>query len=335
MEAEVLEPETQALEIIQRDILITRAPQQVLDEAKLAAVALQDVISKKKRPVVMNGEQYLEFEDWQTLGRFYGVTAKIRGTAPVDYGEAHGFEAYADAVRADGMVISSAESMCMDDESNWKGKPAYQLRSMAQTRACAKVLRNVLAWVVVLAGYKTTPAEEMSGVEVNGHAEPAMRCPECGGQMWDNRATKKGKQPDYKCKDKSCNKAVWLNSESKEVNHRVKVQAVADAFKLLNQAGDVPIWTSRNANEWVAERFEGAEIDSLDDAQVDALLKMLSDRLDALKSGIGDERKNIIDVIKSNFDSETHLANFLKGRKLEDMTVPELKTLESEVVIPF
>lgn len=37
----------------------------------------------------------------------------------------------------------------------------FQLRSMAQTRACAKALRNVLAWVVMLAGYKTTPAEEM------------------------------------------------------------------------------------------------------------------------------------------------------------------------------
>jgi len=34
---------------------------------------------------------------------------------------------------------------------------------MAQTRACAKALRNVLAWVVVLAGYRATPAEEMQG----------------------------------------------------------------------------------------------------------------------------------------------------------------------------
>jgi len=32
---------------------------------------------------------------------------------------------------------------------------------MAQTRAGAKALRNVLAWVVVLAGYRPTPAEEL------------------------------------------------------------------------------------------------------------------------------------------------------------------------------
>ncbi len=38
-----------------------------------------------------------------------------------------------------------------------------------------------------------------------------MTCPDCGGAMWDNRETKKSpKQPDYKCKDKNCDKAVWL-----------------------------------------------------------------------------------------------------------------------------
>jgi len=40
--------------------------------------------------------------------------------------------------------------------------PWFQLASMAQTRAGAKALRNRLAWVVVLAGYKPTPAEEMT-----------------------------------------------------------------------------------------------------------------------------------------------------------------------------
>jgi hypothetical protein len=42
--------------------------------------------------------------------------------------------------------------------------PLFQLSSMAQTRANAKALRNVLSWVVVLAGYRPTPAEEMDGV---------------------------------------------------------------------------------------------------------------------------------------------------------------------------
>jgi hypothetical protein len=61
-----------------------------------------------------------------------------------------------------GQVVGGAEAYCMRDEESWKEKPWYQLASMAQTRAGAKALRNVLAWVVVLAGYKPTPAEELA-----------------------------------------------------------------------------------------------------------------------------------------------------------------------------
>lgn len=101
--------------------------------------------------------------------------------------------------------IGRAESMCLSDEENWgdvpyyewedvldengkkiwdqnlrngkggykakkvqkgsKPKPLFQLRSMAQTRAEAKALKGVFSWVVVLAGYKPTPAEELTGHE--------------------------------------------------------------------------------------------------------------------------------------------------------------------------
>jgi hypothetical protein len=60
-----------------------------------------------------------------------------------------------------GQVVGGAEAYCMRDEENWAVKPWFQLASMAQTRAGAKALRNVLAWVVVLAGYRPTPAEEL------------------------------------------------------------------------------------------------------------------------------------------------------------------------------
>lgn len=159
---------TEALAVYQPEaqegLAISRAPEVVLSEAKRAAAALGDVIRGKARPVIFNGEQYLEFEDWQTVGRFYGVTAKVVSTASVTFGDVIGFEARAVVVRRDGVEISAADSMCLNDEPNWKDKPLFQLRSMAQTRACSKALRNVLAWVVVLAGYKPTPAEEMDGV---------------------------------------------------------------------------------------------------------------------------------------------------------------------------
>lgn len=165
------------------DVAIARPPAVVLEEARKAAVLLKDVVDKKPKPVMMNGERYLEYEDWQTVGRFYGITAKVTSTAFVEYGSIKGFTAHAVALRADGLEISAAEADCLNDEEKWSTRskyewqgepgrrekvkvgeenvPLFQMKSMAQTRACAKALRNVLAWVVVLAGYRPTPAEEL------------------------------------------------------------------------------------------------------------------------------------------------------------------------------
>lgn len=150
----------------EKELAMYREPSVVLEEAKKAARALSDVIANKKKPVIINNEQYLEFEDWMTVARFYGITAKVISTSPISFGEVQGFEARAVALLVKtGEEISAAEAMCLNDESNWKNRPLFMLRSMAQTRACAKALRNVLAWVVVLAGYKPTPAEEMEGLQ--------------------------------------------------------------------------------------------------------------------------------------------------------------------------
>ena len=185
-------------------LTLWRAPEQVLADAKKAADALVSVISQKKDKVTFNGEQYLEREDWGTVAKFYGCTAKTISTNYVNYDGVKGFEATAVCIDANQNEIGRAESMCLSDEANWgdvpvyewqdeldaegkkiwvegkdgkkrpKGKrvqtgttpkPLFQLRSMAQTRAEAKVLKSVFGYVVVLAGYKPTPAEEMTRSE--------------------------------------------------------------------------------------------------------------------------------------------------------------------------
>jgi hypothetical protein len=193
-----------------RDIAIARDPVVVLEEAKRAAKALKDVISKKEKKVMMNGEQYLEFEDWQTVARFYGATVKVLSTEFIDYGASKGFLARASVIRQDGQEISAAEAMCMNDEEKWSTRskyewsgpkdnrvknkvgeeqvPLFQLRSMAQTRACAKALRNVFAWVVVLAGYAPAPAEDMTGTEEKATTKaPQEKKAEDGGKTDDEK----------------------------------------------------------------------------------------------------------------------------------------------------
>jgi len=170
---------------------LQRAPEEVLREASLAAKALRDLVEAKPKKVVLNGKTFLQFEDWLTVARFYGITVASRVTNYVERGRVVGYECHAEAILVStGQVIGAGQAECLDDEKNWNMRPVYrdgrcvgeekvplfQLRSMAQTRAQAKALRSILAWVVVLAGYAPTPAEEM--IEQNsGHAiAPRMQC---------------------------------------------------------------------------------------------------------------------------------------------------------------
>lgn len=142
-------------------LVLAGDPQKQMEYAIKSSQMLIQVLAHKPKKVMINGEQYLEFEDWQTLGRFYGATVGVEWTKPIMKGDkVWGYEAKA-IVYIKGEVVSSAEAMTTRDEKNWSNRDEFTLRSMAQTRASAKALRNVLAWVAVLGGFKPTPLEDM------------------------------------------------------------------------------------------------------------------------------------------------------------------------------
>lgn len=137
-----------------------------LSAAQEAAKALRDHVFKAFPPARIQGRRYPCVEHWQTIASFYGVTAKVVATNYVEFGDHVGWEAIAEAIRvSDGAVVSRAEAMCMTDEPRWAGRPMHQIRAMAQTRAVSRVLRNVFARVMVLAGVEATPAEDVDSEE--------------------------------------------------------------------------------------------------------------------------------------------------------------------------
>lgn len=201
------------------------------------------------------------------------------------------------------------------------------------------------------ADYHTHEDLEPESKQVSKSSTASEKCPKCQGAMWDNRESKRNpKAPDYKCKDRSCDGAIWLNGNTESQNtkraskkdvdesRRVLIGSVAEAFKLLNKLGDVPPWTKKSANDYVSLHFQGAAgVDELEDDQVSDLLRMLSEKVDSLKGG-SEKRKNLIASITSFFDTELHLTNYLKdhdGKKLEDMTIAELEEIETDVRVPF
>jgi hypothetical protein len=138
-------------------------PKKEVDRAHQMAKVLQDVVKQAGLSRKFGGQkEHLFFEAWQTIGRFFNVTPSTEWSKPIMAGDKIiGWEARAIVTNANGLTVAAAESMCGTDEPNWKGKANYAIRSMAQTRASSKALRQAFAWVAVLAGYSATPAEEM------------------------------------------------------------------------------------------------------------------------------------------------------------------------------
>lgn len=174
------------LQPIEGGLTLLGDPKQMLRQATQVAEALMEVVKAKELSQKIGNREHIYVTAWQLLAHFYGVSAKIVDVHPIvdELTGAAGFEATADALLiSSGQVISSGRAMCLNNEDNWNTRPKYeyengqrkqvgevrvpsfQLASMAQTRAIGKVLSNVLRFVVAIAGYDTTPAEEMTGDE--------------------------------------------------------------------------------------------------------------------------------------------------------------------------
>ena len=138
----------------------TDNPAQVMARASKVAKALADVVEKCKMFTQIGSNKHLRIEAWQTLGSLVGVFGVVVWTRKIE----NGWEARVEARTKDGFLVGAAESECLNTERNWSEaskKEDHHLRSMAQTRATSKALAQPLRFIVSLAGYAGTPAEEM------------------------------------------------------------------------------------------------------------------------------------------------------------------------------
>jgi hypothetical protein len=170
---------------------LARKPEAIIAEARLCANALLGAVRNNNWAQKFGNKEHLFFEAWSFLATMYRVTPRVRETRLVQIGDVTGYEAFGEAFHVpSGIVISTADSMCLDDEDNWDMRPVYeydrqankrvkvgespvplfQLRSMAQTRAMAKALRGPFSWIVAMAGYAPRAAEEMQ----NGDTAPSF-----------------------------------------------------------------------------------------------------------------------------------------------------------------
>jgi len=229
---------------------IPEKPKTLHKRCKEIARELRKFIHENEsQQIEIEGNKYARREAWQFVAMCYGVTPMVTSTQPDigDDGSELGFIATANAIDARGQVVSGADGSCYYSERFWGGKPSFQLRSMAQTRACSKVLSNLFSLVMVIAGLCPTPAEEMQP-EHESHRDFTTPCFECGGKVSDRRRQKmRQKYGQELCVE--CEKKEIAKQGEKILSPIADPKFVADSVAKVQAQRAQPIVAAMDAGE--------------------------------------------------------------------------------------
>lgn len=136
---------------------------QMVDMSKL--LKLHIIEQKLFTPIA--GKNYVQVEGWQFAGGLMGLYPRIISVENLSNQEEIKWKADVEVVRlVDDKVVGRGFAVCSNKESKKRSFDEYAILSMAQTRAIGKAYRNLVGWVMKLAGYQSTPAEEMEEKKV-------------------------------------------------------------------------------------------------------------------------------------------------------------------------
>lgn len=153
-----------AVAVIQpeRGLAVAESPKAMIALASELADALKDIVERQKLYAVIQGKKYPQVEAWMTIGRMDNVVAREvpGGVLRMEDGS---YEGTVELIRlSDGMVIGRASALCgTPDDKPWATRSEPARRSMAVTRATSRAFRQQYSWIMALAGYEPTPADEM------------------------------------------------------------------------------------------------------------------------------------------------------------------------------
>ena len=158
-------------ECVQLGVIRVSGPADVVRRASSIASELANVIRQQRLSTKISGREFVRVEGWATLGAMLGVLPREVDVRRYNDGT---YEAVVELVRVnDGAVIGRGSAICGIDET-WGKRLEYARRSMAITRATGKAYRLGFSWIMTLAGYEPTPAEEMDGVEEHPITKPPI-----------------------------------------------------------------------------------------------------------------------------------------------------------------
>ena len=160
-------------QISNNDALFYDNPAVVVDKAKEISALLANIINKCKLYVVINGNKYVFVTGWNIMLSMLGIAAKPVINEEIIRKDETACKCLVELYSAkSGKVVGSGWGFCSSKEPRRSKDIEHCIQSMAQTRALGKAARLSFAWIMKLAGYEPTPAEEMDGIEAPSSSAP-------------------------------------------------------------------------------------------------------------------------------------------------------------------
>ena len=149
------------------EIATTTAQIELTNPSSIMAFAtnIKELIVQNKLYTDIKGKNYVNVEGWQIAGAFTGVFPVVENVENLSDGEIYKYRAEVSLYDQSGAKVGSGVAICTNKEAGKKNFDEYAVASMAQTRAVGKAFRMKIGWLLKIAGYETTPAEEMDAVE--------------------------------------------------------------------------------------------------------------------------------------------------------------------------
>lgn len=148
-----IKKESKALQVKSSSYQIDK-PQQMARAADL----IRQHIEINHLAVEIQNSKYVMVEGWQYGGGLMGLFPRIvwvKNLGPDKW------MAKAEIIeKRTGLVVGIGYGLCSKEERKKASFDEYAILSMAQTRAIGKAYRNTVGWVMKMAGYEATPAEE-------------------------------------------------------------------------------------------------------------------------------------------------------------------------------
>lgn len=151
---------------MEKNKIVVRTKKYELDKpAQMSgmAIALKRYIIAENLYTNIVGKNYVHVEGWQYAGGLLGTYPRVVAIENLSTVQEMKWKAEVEIVNIKTKeIVGRGFAICSNKESKKRSFDEYAILSMAQTRAIGKAYRNMIGWVMKLAGYEATPKEEMA-----------------------------------------------------------------------------------------------------------------------------------------------------------------------------